>query len=144
MWPATGSDSGSNKAPGGLYTGTDPNVVPGALLSFPENTSLSLTTKVGMKIFDALYHYGAYIVDDTGAGNSVAICMDALVNAEMRQEYGYNMAYPGGLGNSGPGKALYADLLTIFQNLYAVTNNSPSSVGGGGIPRKPTKGPICV
>ena len=27
VWPATGSDSGTEKAPGGLYGGTDPNIV---------------------------------------------------------------------------------------------------------------------
>ena len=142
VWPATGSDSGSSKVPGGLYSGTDPNMVPGALLSFPSSIStLSLKTTVGKKIFDALYNYGAYIVDDTGGENSVAICMDALVNAEMRRTYGYNMAYPGGMKKGFP---LYQDLLTIFQNLHAVTNNGPGHIGGGGIPRKPTKGPICL
>ena len=35
VWPATGSDSGSQKAPGGLYTGKNKHIVPGALLSFP-------------------------------------------------------------------------------------------------------------
>lgn len=145
VWPATGSDSGSQKAPGGLYTGKNKYIVPGALLSFPNGTSsLSLKTDVGKKIFDALYYYGGYIVDDTGGSNSVAICMDALVNAEMRRTYGYTLAYPHGIGNGGPGQELYQDLLVIFQNLSVVANNGPDSVGGGGVPRKPMKGPICM
>ena len=32
-----------------------------------------------------------YIVDDTGAGNSVAFCMESDVNAELRKAYGYTM-----------------------------------------------------
>ena len=40
-------------------------------------------------------------------------------------------------------RALYADLLAIFQALHAVTNNGPASVGGGGEPRVATKPPIC-
>ena len=87
LWPATGSDGGSDKAPGGLYTGTDPNVAPGALLAIPETTArhLNMSTVVGRKIKEALVDYGAYIVDDTGGGNSAAICMEADVNSEMRQ-----------------------------------------------------------
>jgi hypothetical protein len=49
---------------------------------------INTTTVVGRKIQAALTTYGAYIVDDTGAGNSVAVCMEADVNAEMRKAYG--------------------------------------------------------
>ena len=72
--------------------------------------------------------------------------MDAAVNAEMRAAYGYNMAYPGGLSNSTPNaaaRAVYGDLLAIFRSLHAVINNGPNSIGGGGVPRIPTKPPIC-
>ena len=147
LWPATGSDGGSDKAPGGLYGGTDPNVAPGALLAIPARIAeaLPMTTTVGAKIRQALVDYGAYIVDDTGAGNSAAICMEADVNAEMRRAYGYAMTYPHGVSaaSTDPGRMLYADLLRLFQSLHAVTNNGPASVGGGGTPRQPTKPPIC-
>jgi len=147
VWPATGSDGGSNKAPGGLYTGTDPNVAPGTLLAIPGPVAagLHMTTVVGSKIMAALVDYGAYIVDDTGAGNSAAICMEADVNAEMRNAYGYTMTYPHGVSgaSSDPGKALYEDLLQLFQSLHAVTNNGPEAIGGGGTPRRPAKPPIC-
>lgn len=147
MWPATGSDGGSNKAPGGLYTGTDPNVAPGALLAIPAAVSamLTMTTVAGAKIKQALTDYGGYIVDDTGAGNSVAFCMESDVNAELRKAYGYTMTYPHGVsGNAAdPGNGLYADLTALLQSLHAVTNNAPASIGGGGTPRVPTKPPIC-
>ena len=147
LWPATGSDSGSEQAPGGLYTGTDPNIAPGSLLAIPSDVAagLTMTTVPGAKILQALVDYGAYIVDDTGGGNTAAICMEADVNDEMRRAYGYAMTYPHGVSSaaSDPGRVLYADLLRLFQALHAVTNNGPSSVGGGGIPRVATKPPIC-
>lgn len=84
---------------------------------------------------------GAYLVDGTGHAphNSVAVCMDAEVNSEMRAAYGYTMAYPHGLGPTAAagGAALYHDLLHIFQALSAVINNGPNSVAGGGKPRVP-------
>ena len=94
-----GSDGGSNKAPGGLYTGTDPHVAPGALLAIPASAAsgVKTTTVAGGKIKRALVEYGGYIVDDTGGGNSAAICMEADVNAEMRSAFGYAMTYPHGV-----------------------------------------------
>lgn len=148
VWPATGSDGGTQKAPGGLYGGNDPHLAPGALLAIPVEISNSVQVKTipGAQIKQALIDYGGYIVDDTGAGNSVAICMDAQVNAEMRELFGYAMTYPHGVTPKAgdAGKELYSDLLAIFKALHAVTNNSGNSVGGGGTPRIPTKPPICV
>lgn len=139
-----GVDSGTEHAPGGLYTGTDPNVAPGALLAIPEDVAQNVvtTTVVGTKIKQALVDYGAYIVDDTGGGNSAAICMEADVNSEMRTNYGYTMTYPHGV-SATYGQELYHDLVSLFQVLHAVVNNGPTSVGGGGTPRVPTKPPIC-
>lgn len=96
VWPATGSDSCSNGVPGGCYGGTDPNVVPGALLALdPTSASfaaLNVSTEVGNRVKQALTDYGGYIVDDTGgSGNTAAICLEATVNDEMREQYGYAM-----------------------------------------------------
>ena len=43
----------------------------------------------------------------------------------------------------GPGEALYEDVVAIFKTLHIVDNNSPRSVGGGGVPRQPRAAPIC-
>ena len=146
VWPATGSDSASEKP--GFYGGSNPHIVPGALLAIPSPSASSVIarTVVGKKIKEAMVNYGAYIVDDTGAGNSAAICMEAAVNSEMRKAYGYAMTYPHGVSDApnDPGRELYKDLLNIFRALHVVTNNSPTTVGGGGVPRIPTKPPICV
>ena len=106
---------------------------------------INTSTVAGGKIKQALLDYGAYIVDDTGGGNSAAICMEAQVNDEMRENYGYAMTYPHGVSAAvtDPGRALYADLLQLFRGLHAVSNNGPGAVGGGGAPRVATKPPIC-
>ena len=147
VWPATGSDSGSDTTPNGLYRGTLPSLAPGALLAIPaaHASRVQTTTAIGGKIKEALVDYGGYLVDDTGAGNSAAICMHADVNAEMRSAVGYSMTYPHGVSAAptDPGRALYDDLLALFQALHVVTTNGPHAVGGGGVPRQPTKPPIC-
>ena len=95
VWPATGSDSGSNAAPGGLYGGRLSTLVPGALLAVrgvdQKDLQAQIKTTVGAKMLEAFVDYGAYIVDDTGGGNSAAICMSSEVNAEMRSRFGYAM-----------------------------------------------------
>ena len=149
LWPATGSNSGFDPKTGksnGNYVGKNPYVAPGALLAIPKalEKQVEVKTTIGKKIKDALINYGGYIVDGTGPGsdghNMVAICMDSLINAEMRNQYKFNMAYPHGVTDGNP---VYSDLLKIFRNLHAVSNNAPNSVGGGGVPLKPTKPPLC-
>eukprot|EP00928_Gymnodinium_smaydae_P056459 TRINITY_DN39845_c0_g1_i1.p1 TRINITY_DN39845_c0_g1~~TRINITY_DN39845_c0_g1_i1.p1 ORF type:complete len:423 (-),score=16.29 TRINITY_DN39845_c0_g1_i1:74-1300(-) len=149
VWPATGSDSCSVGAPHGCYEGSLSTLAPGALLAVPSDLAEEMRQKMqtapGRKILEALTDYGGYIVDDTGAVNSAAICMSSEVNDEMTTVFGYSMTYPHGVSArpDDPGRLLYSDLLHIFQNLHVVTNNAAASVGGGGVPRKPTKGQIC-
>eukprot|EP00039_Didymoeca_costata_P015349 m.259415 g.259415 ORF g.259415 m.259415 type:complete len:433 (-) comp16203_c0_seq6:4197-5495(-) len=154
VWPATGSNAGFDPSTNtsGSYVGTNPYVAPGALLAIPSflEGNVSVQTAIGARIKDAMVNYGGYLVDGTGRGsakhNSVALCMDALVNSEMREHFGFNMAYPHGITATSDSKnatLLYQDLLQIFRNLYAVSNNGPSTIGGGGTPRKPPKPPIC-
>ena len=162
VWPATGSNGRFSNATGtaGTYNGTDRFLAPGALLAIPASQadSVKTTTPIGTKIKQAMVDYGSYIVDGAGHGpspepnrrNHVAICMDALVNAEMRRHYNFSMTYPAGV--SAPGldpkqtpaaNQLFNDLLRIFRALHIVTNNRPGRVGGGGTPRHPPKPAIC-
>lgn len=69
------------------------SLAPGALLAIPSANASAVhtTTSVGTKIKQALVDYGGYLVDDTGGGNSAAICMEADVNLEMRDAFGYAM-----------------------------------------------------
>lgn len=160
LWPATGSNAGWTSTGSGTYLGTNRHVAPGALLALPAAAAAAVktVTAVGGKIKRALVDYGGYIVDGSGSGpaggpqhrNSVAICMEAEVNAEMRRSYGFNMAYPHGV--AGPAvdpvgsqaeHDLFSDLLRIFQALQAVVSNGPHSIGGGGTPRVARKPGIC-
>lgn len=163
VWPAIGSNAAYNesaKASNAGYTGTNRFVAPGALLAIPSAAAeeVATTTLIGAKIKRAMIDYGGYIVDGSGHGtgahphhNLAAICMDAEVNAEMREHYNISMAYPhgvanpklGGVDQSKAADAIYTDILHIFQALHAVSNNAPGSVGGGGKPRVPRKPPIC-
>lgn len=132
--------------PGGLYGGINPHVAPGTLLALPPAVAASINTSTvpGAAIKQALTDFGGYVVDDT-ADNSGSVCMQAAVNEEMRQAFGYSMAYPGGVtpGSPGGAAALYRDLLAIFRGLHAVVNNGPQSVGGGGTPSATPPPPLC-
>ena len=92
--------------------------MPGALLAIPagDADSVKTTTAIGAKIKQALVDYGAYIVDDTGGGNSVAICMQSEVNAEMREQYGFAMTYPAGVTPSShdAGREVYQDRIRVL------------------------------
>jgi len=162
VWPAAGSnrafDATANSSGAG-YTGTNRFVAPGALLATPAAAAAAVatTTPISAKIKRALTDYGGYIVDGTGRGsaahphhNLAAICMDAAVNAEVREAFNVSVPYPHGVTNpdlapsSNPqDHALYQALLRVFQALHVVANNAVESVGGGGTPRVPRKPPIC-
>ena len=139
VWPATGSDGGSNipGSKGGLYNGTNQWLAPGALLALPKDivSKIQTTTLIGEKIKQALTNYGGYIVDDTGSKqNGAAICMEPGVVLEIERAYNvsFNITNPVSKGKSDADTAVYEDLLLIFQYLHVVKNNGPLSVGGGG------------
>lgn len=145
-WPAVGCDSYWDSAGSG-YNGTNPHVKPGALLAVPPPALpallASLTTVPAARIATALTDFGGYVVDDTGSrAGGAALCMDAGVSAELEREYGVSVRIENPLRPS-QGGALYADLVKVFQALAVVTNNSPTAIGGGGIPRQPAAPPIC-
>lgn len=130
VWPGTRVDGYSTSA---TYGGTNPNLDPGALLALPPSFNVaSLSTTPGKIIAQAFMDYGAYVVDDVGA-NGWAICTEQGPNGRVVDEfqalYGYSMWKP------LTGSPFMNDMITIFQNLNIVTNNSPNSIGGGGTPR---------
>ena len=115
---------------------------------------VNVTTVPGAKIKQALVEYGGYLVDGTGDNSTAspghpagameaAICMDAVVNSELRGLLGYAPTYNSQeVSWHGPGKQLYDDLTAIFQALHAVVNNGPSSIGGGGHPKGAAKATV--
>lgn len=149
-WPATGSDSGSNVpcSQGGLYCGKDPYVAPGSLLAIrPSDHPLllpKLQTVIGRRLLDALTDFGAYIVDDTGSlQNGAAICFEPSVQDEVLQRYNVSFYLGNPLQQGKQGAVMYDDLLLLYRNLYAVINNGPQTIGGGGTPRQPAPPPFC-
>ncbi len=132
VWPADRNDSYA--ASGDMaYGGVDPELRMGTLLTIPQNItaqSIGIRTAVGEKLFYALQNYGCYIVDDS-AWNAYAWSAEAGVVEEVKAKYGIDL-------NTGNSKdAYYKDAIALIENLYIVTNNGPSSIGGGGTPCKP-------
>ena len=114
------------------YGGSNPNLGPGSLLALSPTFDLSgLATTPGKILAQAFIDYGAYVVDDT-YWNDWAIATEQGPNGRVADEfatlYGFAMSSP----DNSPFKQ---DVITIFQALQVVTNNSASSVGGGGTPR---------
>jgi hypothetical protein len=150
-WPATKCDG---NGPTGEYGGTNPQLVMGALLALPPTLnldSLGLQTEPGMILATALQDYGAYvgndstrpvdsIVTEVGAGGSVAgyqpdTSAADFVPGQFQADWGYPFVTP---ATTDPGYQAdlpwTEDVATIFAHLEIVTNNGPTSVGGGGVP----------
>ncbi len=131
VWPADRHDNYAGSSGGNAYGGTNPKLRMGTLLTIPQNVtpeSLGLKTEVGKKLFYALQNYGCYIADDS-AWDSYSWSAEAGVREEVQKKYGH--ALNGGSGN------YYNDCMKLVQSLYIVTNNSPTTIGGGGTPCKP-------
>jgi hypothetical protein len=113
VWPATEQDYDS---PWSYYG----NVPMGTLFTIPKSVnldSLGLTPRA-RALAKAVQDYGAYVTDRTGDG-TVAFYAEPSVPDSWFTDV------------TGPYWSS-AQLTTIRTNLVAVTNNSPSSVGGGG------------
>ena len=108
MWPATQEDSGSN-----TYAGQIPM---GSLVAIPPSVDLATLglSSSGLMLARSLQDYGAYVTDRSAGFAFYAEPSAEALLASMR-----------------------ADLNKIRAQLRVVTNNSPSSVGGGGTPRVP-------
>jgi hypothetical protein len=147
VWPAIGCD-GYHAQPGIGYNGTNPLVVPGALLAVPPaaapGVAAGLRTEPARRILAALTDYGGYLVDDTGSQRGGgALCAEAAVKDELAAVYGYSLRIEDPATPDGPSAALYADLVAVVQALHVVANNGPATVGGGGVPRRPPPPPFC-
>jgi len=152
-WPANHADgyanSNTSAAYGYLATNykTSQYMGMGALLAIPISVSLEsliLETVVGGKLAWTLQNYGGYIVDDSYdvpsqgvPGNRQGICMEQGVNTDLNETYGF--FFPVYCNVNTP---ILRDLNKIFASLKVVTNNSPTSIGGGGKPLQPLAPPF--
>jgi hypothetical protein len=135
-WPADRTDGAASS----IYKGNNAQIVMGTLFAIPPNitaNSLGLTTPAGKKLFKALQDYGGYQVDTTGI-DGYAIAVEPGVEDEFKATYGYDFSVSGFSNNP-----FYQDFMKLFQALHIVTNNNPTSVGGGGIRRAPLAPPFA-
>jgi hypothetical protein len=136
-WPAQNADSGYNDPSGwAYYAGSNGELRMGALLALAPGVNidgLGLQTAMGKRLAKALQDYGAYVVDaHPNTWSPLTWAAEYGVEDALWSRYGYNL-------ESG---ALQADSLKLFKQLSVVTNNTSSSVGGGGTPRQPLLPPI--
>lgn len=120
VWPAMAFDRNNS------YTGRLPM---GALLAIPswvDIDTLGLSPQ-GRIIAQAAQDYGVYVVDSDGAGITFLAELD---NPEIRWDG--NSSYP----------PWWRDMELIVANLEQVTNNTPSTPGGGGARRVPMAPPF--
>ena len=138
-WPAVTSDDYANTT---TYAGTNPEVQIGSLLCLkPDYNFAGLSTEPARIIAKALRDYGAYIVDDA-AWSSVSIEVEWGPAGRVVDEFKTNWGYD--LGTKLDAGTPWAnDMKSILANLYVVANNSPASIGGGGVPRQPKAPPFA-
>jgi hypothetical protein len=121
-WPAKSADNYAH----GTYHGSNTEVCMGTLVAIPSNVSegsLGLQSEPAKKIFWTLQNYGAYIVEDS-FWDFNGFLMEEGVENEWSE---FNMS-------TGTWKN---DVNKLFAALKVVKNNSPSSIGGGGILKQP-------
>ena len=138
VWPADRHDSYATDEKGG-YHGTNPNIQMGSLLALDGSLtveSLGIKTEVGKKLFYALQNYGAYITDDS-AWDIFSWCLEDGVVEEVEKKCGIELRSSYGIEASRVQLNYSNDMKQLITNLSVVTNNSETSVGGGGRPRVP-------
>jgi hypothetical protein len=121
-----------------------PQLQPGALLAVPPNINISqldLVSPPAIKIFTALQDYGAYVVADS-AWNSTSIAMQAGVDEEFEQLFGFKFSQTDRRCQQPKGCAFLQEMWRIFAQLHVVDNNFKTSIGGGGLPRVPPAPPL--
>ena len=126
------------------YNGSVPQLQPGALLAVPPSIKLSdlgLVSPPAIKIFTALQDYGAYVVADS-AWNSTSVAMQAGVEQEFEQVFGFKFSQTDRRCQQPQGCAFLQDMWRIFGQLHVVDNNFNTSIGGGGAPRVPSAPPL--
>lgn len=125
-WPALAADSGFNvSGSSSFYSGGQCALQMGSLLAIGPslNCNTLVSSVLAQRVCVALQDYGAYVVDTAPQGYNAMVLI-------------------GEWGTANALSAISSDLLTLFTQLSVVTNNGPSSIGGGGTPLAPLAPPI--
>ena len=127
----------------------------GALLAIPASVNISnigLQSVPGKMLAWTLQNYGAYIVDSrSGPGFDFSIEDGAAGSKADEFQADYGFPFDGRLGyltltdSSGhptPQAQWVSDIRLLIDYLRVVSNNSPTSTGGGGTPLQPLAPPF--
>jgi hypothetical protein len=139
-WPALAADAAAPTDYGkDRTTPAVPECRMGALMAIPEKVtieSLGLETQPAKMIAQALQDYGGYVVDDTG-WDVFAIETEWGPNGRFRDEFKKNWGFDFVVSMSQATSTQWGrDIVKIYKALNIVTNNSATSIGGGGTPRQ--------
>ena len=138
-WPAIAADEYYNGANGyGVRGGGGRDGLGmGSLLAIPPSVNLAalgFETTQGAKLARAYQDYGAYVVDDSDDDDGNWDCHLHNAEASVYSEF------PG--IDAPTNTAFRRDMDKVFTRLALVDNNSPTAVGGGGVPRIPLPYPF--
>jgi len=127
----------------------------GALLAIPANVNINtigLQSVPGQMLAWTLQNYGAYIVDSRGSPGFDFSIEDGAAGSkadEFQADYGFPfdgrlgyMTLTGSTGQPTPQAKWVSDIRLIIDYLRVVSNNSPTSIGGGGTPLQPLAPPF--
>jgi hypothetical protein len=157
-WPAATADGYAANAGGGYGSATNNTnsaMKMGALLAIPANVNINtigLQSVPGQMLAWTLQNYGAYIVDSRGSPGFDFSIEDGAAGSkadEFQADYGFPfdgrlgyMTLTGSTGQPTPQAKWVSDIRLIIDYLRVVSNNSPTSIGGGGTPLQPLAPPF--
>ena len=144
-WPAIRSDGYAER----VYGGTNPVLQQGSLLALkPDFAVDELHTEPARIIARALRDYGGYVVDDT-AWDVYALAVEWGPDGRVLDEFERAWGFPfstntkASCNDDGEECQWVRDIATIFTSLNVIDNNAPSTIGGGGAPRRPLAPDFC-
>jgi hypothetical protein len=144
-WPATDCDGYFDTTSNPIhYGGTNPALGPGSLLALPVSVSvasLGLTTEPAKTLAWTLQNYGAYLVDDT-AWSAVALCVENGASGSFEAQFQKDWGFP--IDTGGTSGAFAEDMAKIVAALEVVSDNSATTIGGGGTPLQPLAPPLVA
>lgn len=145
-WPAFNADSGAVNRYGTLTNNMNSDMKMGALLAIPASVNINnmgLETAPGKQLAWTFQNYGAYIVDDQGVPGFAISTEKGPAGSkvdEFQRDYGFAFSQ---VVNNQASSPWVRDLQRLVKALNVVSNNSATSIGGGGAPLQPLAAPIA-
>lgn len=157
-WPAATADGYAANAGSGYGSATNNTnsaMKMGALLAIPATVNINtigLQSVPGKLLAWTLQNYGAYIVDSRGSPGFDFSIEDGAAGSkadEFQADYGFPfdgrlgyLTLTNSAGQATPQAQWVSDIRLIIDYLRVVSNNSATSIGGGGTPLQPLAPPF--